>query len=59
MRFLYELRNELIESGEATKTMLDYIDGRIDEAITNKLTQGFGDVEEHILEQVKELGGRR
>lgn len=59
MRFLDELRNELIESGEATKTMLDYIDGRIDEAITNKLTQGFGDVEEHILEQVKELGGLR
>jgi len=59
MRFLDELRNELVESGEATKTMLDYIDGRIDEAITNKLTQGFSDVEEHILEQVKELGGRR
>lgn len=59
MKFLDELRNELIESGETTKTMLDYIDGRIDEAITNKLTQGFSDVEEHILEQVKELGGRR
>lgn len=59
MRFLDELRNELVESGEATKTMLDYIDGRIDEAITNKLTQGFSDVEEHILEQVKELGSRR
>lgn len=59
MQFLDELRSELIESGEATKTMLDYIDGRIDEAITNKLTQGFSDVEEHILEQVKEMWRRR
>ena len=59
MQFLDELRSELIESGEATKTMRDYIDGRIDEVITNKLTQGFSDVEEHILGQVKEMWRHR
>lgn len=48
-----EFKKSLIESGECSKFLLDYIDERINEIMGNRLCEGFGDVEEKLMEEMK------
>lgn len=51
--FMNDLRRELIESGQASKLLLDYIDHIVEISISNKLSTSLADIEERLREELK------
>lgn len=48
------IRQELVESGQASQTLLDYIDDCIEQTLANLLTNLQGDLEETLLDKLKD-----
>lgn len=49
---LDHIRNHLLETGQATQDLLDYLDDRMLDIVSDKLAQCIGDLEENLLEQI-------
>ena len=50
--FLDSLRRELINSGEVSKDFMDYIDSRIEDAISNRVGDIIANNEERLIEDL-------
>lgn len=51
MPFLDDMRRELIESGQATSDLLDYLDDRIKQIVSDKISQALADFQESLDER--------
>lgn len=59
MAFLDDLRQELIDDGDASKFLLDYIDQRIETEVAKQLDHRLPQVEENLRELLQDLVRRR
>lgn len=53
MSLLDDLKAEMIESGEASKDLFDYIDDRIEAIVNDRLSICLGDVEERLQADIE------
>jgi hypothetical protein len=52
------IKNHMLTEGQVTQDLLDYIDDRVREIVSDKLSQAMGDLEEQMRDKFVERGHR-